>query len=569
MNSVLLLIGALVYFGVCYYFYGGFITRVFGVDPNRPTPAHTNFDKIDYVPTPSSVLFGHHFSSIAGAGPIVGPIIAAHFGWLPALLWILIGCVFVGAVHDFAALFLSVRNQGKSIGFIIEKLMGFVGRQLFLIFCWSCLILVVAIFALLVAKTFVGNPSVATASIIFIVFAVIFGFITNKTRCSLRNASLIFVPLLFISVYVSMLFPLDIKTWFGLTEAQTMSVWMAFLAVYVLLASVVPVGYLLQPRDYLSSYLLYAMLILGVAGIIFYDPEIKMDAFKGFSVDMGAGNVNLFPTLFVVIACGACSGFHSLVASGTTSKQLDNEKNMLKVGYGAMIVEGILGIMSLITVIYLADADFATLSKNPAHAFAHGIGEFISGFGMPKDFAVVFISLSISAFMMTSLDTATRLARFCWQEFFTPSENKLEKEKEQSKFMVSRQEPSMFKKFIANALVASLIVVGLSFLMAQTGSAATVWPIFGASNQLLAALTLLAVTLYLRTKKLNYHITFIPTLLMVTMSIWGLIEIIFQYLGKNSTIVGSAIFLICMAALLVILSLIVLRKHLKEMAKKE
>ncbi len=566
MSGTIILLAALVYFGVCYFLYGGYLKKVFGIDPNRPTPAKTNYDGVDYVPSHPAVLFGHHFSSIAGAGPIVGPIMAAYFGWLPALLWILIGCVFVGAVHDFAALFLSVRHQGKSIGFIIEKLMGYFGRQLFLIFCWACLILVVAIFGLLVAKTFVDTPAVASASIIFILLAPIFGGLTRKL-ISLRVGSFIFVPIVFLTVWLSTYIPCDIQQFFNLTYEQSIFAWLMFLGVYVFIASVAPVQWLLQPRDYLSSYLLYAMIFLGVVGIFYFNPDVQMEAFKGYTANLGGSELNLVPTLFVVIACGACSGFHSLVASGTTSKQIRSEKDILPIGYGGMIVEGILGIMSLITVIYLSDADFAKIAVNPAHAFANGIGDFVEGLGLPKQFGVIFISLSISAFMMTSLDTATRLGRFCWQELFSPSY--INKEEDVNSVVTPAPKKSnILMKFITNSFVASVIVVLIALLMAQSGSASTVWPIFGASNQLLAALTLLAITLYLKTKGLNYKITFLPTILMVVMSIWGLFEIIVQYWSKNEVLVGSAIFLIFMAVLLVILSLVVLKRHLLELSAK-
>jgi carbon starvation protein len=562
MNGTLILTSSLIFFMGLYFIYGRYLTRAFKIDVNRQTPAHTNFDGVDYVPTHPAILFGHHFSSIAGAGPIVGPIMAAHFGWLPALLWILIGCVFVGAVHDFAALFLSVRNGGKSIGKIIENLMGYFGRQLFLIFCWACLILVVAIFSLLVADSFIQHPAVASASIIFIFIALVFGIVTKKIL-SLKAASCIFVPLVFLTVWFSTYIPLDVQTLFDLTKQQAMLFWLVVIGIYIFVASVAPVQYLLQPRDYLSSYLLYAMIILGIVGIIAFNPHVEMDAFKGFTILENGRESNLFPTLFVVIACGACSGFHSLVASGTTSKQISNEKDILAIGYGSMIVEGILGVMSLITVIYLSNADFATLSSNPAAAFANGIGEFISILHLPKEIGVVFISLSISAFMLTSLDTATRLGRFCWQEIFGSRDKKVVEHSEVTGLNTIKQQSGLVK-FVTNSFVASLIVVGISLIMAQSGSASSVWPIFGASNQLLAALTLLAITLYLKTKNLNYHITFLPTILMVVMSIWGLIEVVKQFWSSNFVLVGSAIFLISMASLLVILSLIVLKKHFDE-----
>lgn len=561
MNGILILLASLVYFAVCYKLYGGVLTKVFGVDKDRPTPASTKYDGVDYVPSHPAVLFGHHFASIAGAGPIVGPIMASYFGWLPALLWILIGCVFIGAVHDFAAMFLSVRNEGKSIGYIIEKLMGWTGRQLFLIFCFACLILVVAIFGLMVAGTFISTPAVATASIFFILVAPIFGLLARKFL-GLKVASIIFVPIVFASVWFSTKFPMDISSWgLGLSAEDIKWVWLAVLGVYVFVASVTPVQWLLQPRDYLSSYLLYAMIALGIVGIIVYNPSVNIPDIVGYKAIMASGSeAYIFPSLFILVACGACSGFHSLVASGTTSKQISNEKHVLPLGYGGMIVEGILAVMSLITVVYLSDADFQTLAKNPVQAFAHGIGTFTEVIGLPKEIGVTLISLSISTFMMTSLDTATRLARFVWQELFTPSEDKIAKMKEVHM-------PIRTSKIITittNSAIATFIVVGLSGIMVSTGSASSIWPIFGASNQLLAALTLLAVTMYLMLKKANFWITLLPTVLMMVMSIWGLVDVVNAFWDKSRILVVSSIFLIFMASLLVILPFIIMRKNHKD-----
>jgi carbon starvation protein len=578
MNGLILLVCALLYFALGYKFYGGFIARLFKVDNSIPTPAVVNQDGVDYVPTHPGVLFGHHFASIAGAGPIIGPIVACQFGWLPALLWIFIGCVFIGAMHDFAALFLSVRNNGRSIGYIIEKIMSIWGRQLFLFFCWACLILVVAVFGTLVANTFVSNPAVATASIIFILMAPVFGFVTSK-GVSLRTASIIFVPLVFVSVYVAYKFPLDLGALFGLEKEGVRNVWLAFLGIYALVASVCPVQWLLQPRDYLSSYLLYAMIILGVLGIVVYNPSIEMSDFTGFVVDNGTSRSSLFPDLFILIACGACSGFHSLVSSGTTSKQIRAEKDIQLIGYGGMIVEGVLGVMSLIAVIWLSDVSFAEAVKNPVTAFSSGIGTFVGALGLPVELCTVFISLSISAFMLTSLDTATRLGRFVWQELFSPSYTRQQNkdngnEKQKIDFVAPRKKHGavmdamlgvigVVRKFSANAFMASLLVLLLAGLMVFSGSATAIWPVFGASNQLLASLTLLAVTIYLFARKSHYLIALIPTVLMIVMSIWGLVEIAAKYFSTNSVLTVSSIFLIFMALMLVLLSLTIVIRTIR------
>jgi len=568
MNGLLLLTIALAYFAAGYVFYGGYLNRLFGIDDRRSTPSETRNDGVDYVPTNRTVLFGHHFSSIAGAGPIVGPIAAAYFGWLPALLWILLGCVFVGAVHDFASLFLSVRHGGRSIGYVIERLMGFAGRQMFLIFCWVSLILVVAIFGLMVAGTFVKTPAVATASLIFILMAPVFGYVSRNVL-SLRTASWIFVPLVFLTVWAADYIPADLVAFYsgegmdaaGAQKAALWS-WMGVLGVYVMFASVISVKWLLQPRDYLSSYLLYAMIFGGIAGICFYAPELKLPACTGYNVPIGNGQpTDMIPALFILIACGACSGFHSLVASGTTSKQIRRESHIRTIGYGGMIVEGILGVMSLISVAYLSEASFAEIAANPVNAFASGIGVFLSKLSISGTLATNFISLAISAFMLTTLDTATRLTRFVWQEIFTPSyENQ---ERMHNEGIPLKKHPAV--TFITNPWFASIFVVCLAGFLASTGSANSIWPIFGASNQLLAALTLLGVSMYLMTKRLNFWITLIPTALMMFMSIWGLLDIINAFMSKSLTLAGAAVFLILMAVMLVVLSVIMLRKNLRQL----
>ena len=560
MTGSLLFCMCLAYFVVAYYIYGGFLSRVFKVDPQRPVPAETNYDGVDYVPTPAIVLFGHHFASIAGPGPIVGPIMAAYFGFLPALIWILVGCVFIGAFHDFASLVMSVRNRGRSISFLMEKLMGFTGRQLFLIFCIACLILVVGIFTILIAGMFVQLPEVATASVLFILMAPVFAFCTMKLGMRLTHGSLIFVPLVFLSVYIGALFPLDMTALFGMSTESARLFWLAVLAVYIFAASIVPVQWLLQPRDYLNSYLLYGMLALGFLSIIFYNPEIKMPAFEGWQAVTADGQMtDMIPALFIFVACGACSGFHSLVASGTTSKQIRSEKDMLKIGYGSMIMEGVLGVMALVAVMGLDPAVFKQIGTNQPMAFATAIGSFSTALGINETYARVFISLAISAFMMTSLDTATRLGRFLWQEIFLPRSL----DKDGHEIEVDTSKLSAWRKQITNPYVAAIIVVGTSLLMAVTGSAGSIWPIFGASNQLMAALTLLGITIYLLAKGSRWYIAFVPMLFMMVMSVWGVIQVVGQQWGKNYILVISGMFLLVMAVLMIALGLSIMSHYFK------
>lgn len=569
MSATLLFCICLAYFALAYFVYGGFLKKLFAIDPNRPTPAVTEADGIDFVPTPAPVLFGHHFASIAGPGPIVGPIMAAYFGWLPALIWILVGCVFVGAFHDFASLVISLRNKGRSVSFVMEKMMGFTGRQLFLSFCLLCLLLVVAIFTLLIAGLFTAFPEVATSSIFFIILAPLFSLVTLKFGVSLKIASCVFIPLVFFGVYLGQLFPCDLKVLFDATAdaaqvtADVKAIWIAVLALYIFAASVMPVQWLLQPRDYMNSWLLYAMLALGFASILAFQPDIKMEAFTGFEAVTGDGKMtNLVPALFIFIACGACSGFHALVASGTTSKQLDNEKHALPIGYGAMLIEGVLGIMALVAVMSMDHSVFVDLGKNPPKAFATGISGFCAALGLNVQYAMTFISLAISAFMMTSLDTATRLGRFICQELFMPRA----KGEDQA---VDVKAINPLRKVLLNKYVASAIIVLSSVFLATSGEAPALWPIFGASNQLMSAITLLVISLWLLSRNVNWLVAFIPMLFMTVMSLWGVIQVVQQQWNSNGVLVGIGLVLVVMDVLMVIIGISVISHHFKKAFSKQ
>ncbi|MDA3926263.1 MAG: carbon starvation protein A [Kiritimatiellae bacterium] len=515
MNGAVLLAVGIVFYGIAYWLYGRVVERVFGVDYNKETPAVTKNDGVDYVPARPAVLFGHHFASIAGAGPIVGPIMAAHFGWGAVALWVIFGCVFIGAVHDFAALFLSVRHQGRSIGSVIESLMGYWGRILFLGFCWFALILVTAVFAGIVAKTFVAKPQVATASLLFIALALVFGFLVYKRGFDLTRSSFIFVPLMFGCVYIGTLFPFDVVSLFGCSEGGAIKIWTVILLAYCYAASVMPVWLLLQPRDYLNSYLLYVMLAVGVIGIFVAAPSLQMDAFAGLSaIQPKTGAIELlFPMLFVTVACGACSGFHALVSSGTTSKQLSSEKYMRPIAFGGMLVEGILALIALIAVAWMTSSDFAgaVRSGSPVSLFANGLAGFAEKFGLPYDIGVVFVSLALAAFLMTTLDTATRLARFTWQEMFLPRAVSVENTGKALKL-------TGFRKILTNRFIATFAVVLVSGVLLIGGGTKSIWPIFASCNQLLAALTLLGTTLWLIKSKKKAVMIVIPMLFMLITS---------------------------------------------------
>lgn len=548
-SGLLVLLGSLVIYGLGYWLYGGFLRRLFKLDEKRKTPAHTMYDGVDYVPAKPFVLFGHHFASIAGAGPIVGPILAVEFGWLPVLLWLLIGCIFVGAMHDMAAMVLSVRHQGKSIASIIEEYIGFWGRQLFIVFCLATLILVVAVFADMVAKGFMANPAVATASILFIAISPIFGTLVYKKGVSLLLASLIFVPIAFSFIYVGQIIPLDIGQLFNLGESTEYFVWMIILMLYAAAASTLPVWLLLQPRDYLSSYLLYVMLVFGLIGICFYNPELQTAAYTSFTNAKGQG---LFPILFITVACGACSGFHSLVASGTSAKQLANEKDIQPVGYGAMLVEGVLGVVALISVAYIASGEGSAPVR-----FAAGLATFGEKLGIPHAYGNIFVAMSVSAFLLTSLDTATRLARFMFQELFI-AKNSTTADVE------AKPKTSFVASIFQNMYVATAIVVICSLLLALS-AADDIWPLFGSVNQLLAAITLLVISLWLIRRRTTPIIAIIPLIFMFAVSGSGLCSFAAKVMTKSGALLGVlAIIILLLSLVLILLSILSIIKEYKK-----
>ncbi len=554
MNGLTLLVGVCVLFLGAYVIYGRCLKRWFGIDPARPCPSKTHEDGIDYVPTPMAVLFGHHFASIAGAGPIVGPILAASMGWCPAMLWIVLGCIFIGSMHDFAALFLSVRNEGRSIAYVIEHELGYYGRQIFLFFCVASLILVVAVFTSQIAESFISTPSVASSSIFFMALAPIFGVLTSRRILSLAEGSLIFVPILFVLVWLGTIVPIDIPKLLGYTPETATSVWIVLLLYYGLCASILPVDFLLQPRDYLNSYLLYAMIILGFVGVVTYRPDINVPAF----VTDEPLVPKMFPLLFVTIACGACSGFHALVASGTSSKQIKNEAHILPIGYGAMLIEGLLATLAIISVCYLDLPALREVTKGPAPiAFAKGLATFSAKLGLPYETGLNFVSLSISAFMLTSMDTATRLARFVWQEMLLP------RGADPDHPEAAQAQQGKLRRFLSSRWIATLTVVILSGWMIFSGESAQIWPVFGASNQLLAALTLLAVSLWLTRTKRPVLFALLPMILMMVISVWALVFLIIQNINRSISLVTISVFLLAMACILIVLAVKAMAKARK------
>lgn len=521
MNALWIVIISIIVFIVAYITYGSWLAKQWGIDPTRKTPAHEMNDGVDYVPTKPAVLLGHHFASIAGAGPINGPIQAAIFGWVPVLLWIVVGSIFFGGVHDFGSLFASVRHKGKSIGEVIHTNMGKKGMMLFSVFAWLTLLLVVAAFTNIVASTFASVPAAASSSLMFIVLAVAFGYAVYRKGLSLKIGTIVGVIALFLCVYLGYLFPLQLS----------LNTWIVIMMVYIFIASTAPVWILLQPRDYLNSFLLYAMIAGAVLGIVIFRPSIQLPAVTGFNVN---GQL-MFPMLFVIVACGAISGFHSLVASGTTSKQIDNEKDSKAIGYGAMLIEGVLAVIALVTAAYISNGELTELLKGgPVNVFSSGVGTFMSKFGIPFDIGKSFVALAVSAFALTSLDTATRLGRFIFQEFF----DNPEKEKQ---------------SVLTNMYVSTAITVIIGGYLAA-GGYARIWPIFGSANQLLAALSLLAVAVWLKKTGKNYHMLTIPMIFMLVITLFALVLLI-----KSNLAAGNYI-LVVFPVLLFVLAIVLAKE---------
>jgi carbon starvation protein len=484
--TVIILVSAVILL-IAYRTYGFYLSKLLSMDDSNPTPAHTLRDGVDYIPSKVPVVLGHHFASIAGAGPIVGPVIAVAFGWIPALIWILIGGIFFGAVHDLTSMMASIRHKGKSIGEVIQRYIGESGKNLFLVFAFATLILIIAVFMDIVARTFVNVPSAASASLMFMGLAVVFGQFMKRMMMPFWVLSIIGVAVMYGMIWLGTLYPVDLSY----------NTWVIILLAYCFVAAIAPVDVLLQPRDYLNSFLLYGMMLFGILGIVVANPQIEMTSEVSFEV---ANLGYLFPVLFVTIACGAISGFHSLVASGTTSKQLNCETDARRVGYGGMLIESLLAVVSVGTVVVMTKGEYSAnlLAQGPVTLYSNGLGGFISSLGVNTALAVSFVALTVSAFAVTTLDTCTRLGRFVVQE--------------------AMQKRVAFQ----NRNVATGLVVLLSLGLLTTGQFQELWPIFGSANQLLAALALLAVTVWLTKMKINRLITLIPMVFMFAVTLSSL-----------------------------------------------
>jgi carbon starvation protein len=554
MNGLVMLVIAAVVLALAYVLYGRYLAKKWGIDPKRKTPAVEFEDGIDYVPAKPSVVFGHEFASIAGAGPINGPIQAAMFGWLPVLLWILIGGEFIGAVQDFAAIYASVKNKGKTIGFIIEKYIGKTGKRLFLAFVWLFSIIVVAAFADIVAGTFMGiaadgtrigaNASVATTSILFIAASVGLGFFIRRAQPSGILSGIVAVIALIACIALGLFFPV----YAGKT------LWLYLVFAYIFIASVTPVWALLQPRDYLNAFLLVAMILAAFVGVVFTAPTINIPAFTGFVAPNGS---LLFPILFVTVACGAVSGFHSLVASGTASKQISNETHMLPISFGAMLVECLLAVLALITVGALTvGGKLPEGISTPPQIFAAAVAGFLTRIGLPENVIFTLITLSVSAFALTSLDSVARVGRLAFQELFTEELN-------------AEKKPGPVV-FLANKYVATVATLVLSYLLAILGYQ-NIWPLFGSANQLLAALALISCAVFLKKTNRTGWMLYVPMFFMLAVTFTALIFTIVQiggFISGGTFVVGKHALQLIFAVLLLALGVMVAVQGVQKLTEK-
>ncbi len=580
MSAVVILLIAIAALLCGYLFYGRWLAKQWGVDPKREPPAHELQDGKDYVPAAPYVVLGHHFSSIAGAGPINGPIQAAIFGWVPVMLWVLIGGIFFGAVHDFGALFASIRHKGRTLAMVIQRNIDDTAKKLFCVFAYLTLLLVVAAFASIVASTFaitpvpvddptraavvagtnVANSRTAMISILFVVVAIVYGIVTRGRKIPAAANIISAIAIIIAVVAIGYNFPV--------IQLDNFS-WMMIVGVYIFAASIAPVWVLLQPRDYLSSYLLYGMIALAVVGIIGSgimgaSNDLQIPAFTGAFAAAGDSKVAasgfLFPALFITIACGAISGFHSLVASGTTSKQLDKEGQALPIAYGGMLLESLVAIISLCAVAFVFTGYMDGTYASPTQVFAAGLSQMlgvIPGLEGATDIAYALLVLAVSVFCLTSLDTATRLGRYMFQELFTPHGKDI-------------SELTGWRKSITNSWVATIITVVLGVGLGLTGYQ-LVWPLFGAANQLLAALGLLAVCAWLGNAGKNNKMFYIP---MVFMLIVTLTSLVMTLWGKVSAIAAGAFTLanvlqFAIAALLIVFAVILAVKGIKTIFSKD
>jgi carbon starvation protein len=519
MSAVFILLVVCVIFVFSYRFYASRFEKFLHVDPTRKTPAHTKYDGVDYVPAKHwTVLFGHHFSSIAGAGPIVGPLLAvAVWGWLPSIIWIIIGTVFFGGVHDFCSLVISIRHDGKSIADVTNETISKHARIVFLLFLWTTLVLVISVFVYLCAKTFVSSPSIVLPSLGLIPIAIIVGFLMYSVKMSQSLVTVFGLGGLLVLIFLGQKFPIFLGS-----NSQT--IWSIILLVYCYIASITPVQFLLQPRDYLSAFLLLFGVFFGFLGIIVTAPKIVYPAYISWHSSEGA----VWPVLFITIACGAISGFHALIASGTTSKQLGNERDAKKIGYGAMVAEGIVAVMAVLLV-SAAFSDKDVLGKLIGSGGPGPVGVFGDAYGMSTKkflgiFGTSFAIMVLNSFILTTLDSATRIGRYITEELFK----------------------------VKNRYLSTLVVVAMSGWLGLSGEWNQIWPVFGAANQLIAALALIVITGWFLLRRKPFWYTLVPAIIMLVTTIAALfIKIKEYFLAKNMVLFFISCVLAVMAFFIV------------------
>lgn len=511
MNTLVIVLIAAVCLIAAYTLYGRWLAHTWGIDPQAKTPAVKYEDGEDFVPTDGWTVFSHQFSSIAGAGPVTGAIQAAAFGWLPVLLWILLGGIFFGAVTDFGALYASVKNEGRSMGLLIEKYIGKTGRRLFLLFCWLFCCIVIAAFADMVAGTFNAytvtdgvtslaaaadsNSAAGMVSIMFMVFAVIYGLIQQKCRFTGWKESVMAIVFIVLCFALGMQFPL-------VAGKQT---WSYITFIYIFFAAVTPIWILKQPRDYMTTFMFIAMIACAAVGLLVAHPTMNLPVFTGFN---NAKLGTMFPILFVTVACGAVSGFHSLVSSGTSSKTVSNEKDMLKVGYGAMVLESLLAVLALCVAGAAAAADGTPAEGTPFQIFSRGVAGFISMFGISSHVATVFMTMCVSALALTSLDAVARIARMSFQELFSVDD---------------MEHAEGWRKLFCNIYFSTILTLVFGYILTKVGYA-NIWPLFGSANQLLSALVLITLCVFLKVTGRSNKMLFPPLIIMLCVTFTALVQ---------------------------------------------
>ena len=559
MNTLVIVAIAAVCLLAGYTLYGRWLANKWGIDPKAKTPAYTKEDGKDYVPTDGWVVFAHQFSSIAGAGPVTGAIQAAAFGWLPVLLWILLGGIFFGAVTDFGALYASVKNEGKSMGLLIEKYIGKTGRKLFLLFCWLFTLIVIAAFADMVAGTFNAytvtdgvaslaenaqvNGAAGTISILFMVFAVIFGLIQKQCKVSGWKEVVLGLVCTVAALGIGMNLPMvaDKATWSYITFA------------YIFLASVLPMWLMKQPRDYMTTFMFAGMIIGATLGLVVAHPNMNLPVYTGFHNDnLG----NLFPILFVTVACGAVSGFHSLVSSGTSSKTVANEKDMLKVGYGAMVLESLLAVLALCVAGAAAAADGTAAAGTPFQVFSGGVAGLLEMFGVPVYVASCFMTMCVSALALTSLDAVARIGRMSFQELFSVDD---------------MEHAEGWRKLFCNTYFSTIVTLAFGYILTQVGYS-NIWPLFGSANQLLSALVLITLCVFLKVTGRENKTLFPPLIIMLCVTFTALVQ---RTIGLVKAFnAGTAVFMVeglqlIIAILLMVLGVVIVVNSGKELFNKK